>query len=220
MKVALLCALAPRPRLLLMDEPFTGMDVMVKDELVRGLLETAGGEEWTVVIASHDLDELEMLADWVGFINAGAMLVSEPMDRLRRARRRDVAARDVPRDCERGSVNANLGSVVMNNGQALHVMAKDARQHKWLLLGFTAFTALTTLGAVRGEGSSMLGSILWMPALVFGGMLIVATLIQGDSPTSITAFWASRPLIHALCSPRRYRSRCWSWSRFRSRGSW
>jgi ABC-2 type transport system ATP-binding protein len=83
MKVALLCALAPRPKLLLMDEPFTGMDVMVKDELVRGLLETAGGDEWTVVISSHDLDELEMLADWVGFINAGSMLVSEPMERLR-----------------------------------------------------------------------------------------------------------------------------------------
>jgi hypothetical protein len=79
-------------------------------------------------------------------------------------------------------------------GQTLHVMAKDARQHRWLLLGFAAFTALATLGAVRGEGPTMLGSILWMPALVFGGMLIVATLVQGDSPTSIKAFWASRPL--------------------------
>jgi ABC-2 type transport system ATP-binding protein len=33
MKAALLCALAPRPKLLLMDEPFTGMDALVKDEL-------------------------------------------------------------------------------------------------------------------------------------------------------------------------------------------
>jgi ABC-2 type transport system ATP-binding protein len=94
MKVALLCALAPRPRLLLMDEPFTGMDVMVKDELVQGLLETAGSEEWTVVICSHDLAELEMLADWVGFISAGEMLVSEPMDDLRARFKEPVTLRE------------------------------------------------------------------------------------------------------------------------------
>jgi ABC-2 type transport system ATP-binding protein len=94
MKVALLCALAPRPQLLLMDEPFTGMDVMVKDELVQGLLETAGSEEWTIVICSHDLAELEMLADWVGFISAGEMLVSEPMDDLRARFQEPVTLRD------------------------------------------------------------------------------------------------------------------------------
>ena len=94
MKAALLCALAPRPRLLLMDEPFTGMDVLVKDELVQGLLETAGSDEWTVVICSHDLAELEMLADWVGFISAGEMLVSEPMDDLRARFKEPVTLRD------------------------------------------------------------------------------------------------------------------------------
>lgn len=83
MKAALLCALAPRPRLLLMDEPFTGMDVIVKDELVRGLLETSGSEGWTVLICSHDLEELNLLADRVGFIHAGEMLLSETMDDLR-----------------------------------------------------------------------------------------------------------------------------------------
>lgn len=83
MKAALLCALAPRPRLLLMDEPFTGMDALVKDELVRGLLESAGSDGWTLLISSHDLGELELLADWVGLLEHGRMLVSEPMDRLR-----------------------------------------------------------------------------------------------------------------------------------------
>jgi ABC-2 type transport system ATP-binding protein len=83
MKAALLCALASRPRLLLMDEPFTGMDALVKDELVQGLLESAGSEGWSVLICSHDLEELEMLADWVGFISNGEMLLSEPMESLR-----------------------------------------------------------------------------------------------------------------------------------------
>ena len=83
MKAALLCALAPRPKLLLMDEPFTGMDVIVKDDLIRGVLDTAGSEGWTIIIASHDISELETMADWVGIIGDGAMRVSEPMDALR-----------------------------------------------------------------------------------------------------------------------------------------
>ncbi|MEO8564734.1 MAG: ABC transporter ATP-binding protein, partial [bacterium] len=83
MKAALLSALAPRPRLLLMDEPFTGMDAQVKDDLVRGLLDTSGSEGWTVLLCSHDIGELELLADWVGFLQAGSMRISMPMDELR-----------------------------------------------------------------------------------------------------------------------------------------
>ena len=95
MKAALLCALAPRPKLVLMDEPFTGMDALVKDELVRGLLESAGDEGWTVLLSSHDIGELELLADWVGVLDAGQMVISEPMDRLRqRFKRVDVALGD------------------------------------------------------------------------------------------------------------------------------
>ena len=82
MKVSLLCALAPRPRLLLMDEPFTGMDALVKDELVRGLLEASGSEGWTVLLCSHDIGELEALADWVGFLDHGRMRLSETMESL------------------------------------------------------------------------------------------------------------------------------------------
>ncbi|HEY0154881.1 MAG TPA: ABC transporter ATP-binding protein [Longimicrobium sp.] len=93
MKAALLCALAPRPRLLLLDEPFTGMDALVKDELVHGLLESAGEEGWTILVCSHDIAELEMLADWVGFLDRGRLTLSEPMEVLReRLKRVDVVA--------------------------------------------------------------------------------------------------------------------------------
>src|SRR5438067_5396272 len=63
-----------------MDEPFTGLDALVKDELVRGLLASAGSEAWTVLLCSHDIGELELLADWVGFLDDGVMQLSEPMD--------------------------------------------------------------------------------------------------------------------------------------------
>lgn len=91
MKAALLCALAPRPRLVIMDEPFTGMDALVKDELVQGLLDTAAAEGCSVLVCSHDIGELEALADWVGFMDRGRLILSEPMDVLRdRFRRVEV----------------------------------------------------------------------------------------------------------------------------------
>lgn len=83
MKAALLCALAPRPKLLIMDEPFTGIDVVVKDELVRGLLESSGREGWTVIISSHDIGELDLLADSVGILDHGRLVLSDTMDAVR-----------------------------------------------------------------------------------------------------------------------------------------
>ncbi len=83
MKAALLCALAPRPKLIVMDEPFTGMDVAVKDELVRGLLDAASVDGTTVLLCSHDIAEIEALADWVGFLDHGQIRLSAPLDELR-----------------------------------------------------------------------------------------------------------------------------------------
>jgi ABC-2 type transport system ATP-binding protein len=82
MKAALLASLAYRPDLVVLDEPFTGLDPLVRDELVRGLLEVAGERTWTVLISSHDIDDVERLADWVGFIKDGQLLFAEPVAAL------------------------------------------------------------------------------------------------------------------------------------------
>ncbi len=82
MKVALLVTLAPAPAVLLMDEPFTGMDVLTKDEIARGLLDSVARAGTTVLIASHDIAELEPLAEWVGFLEGGRLVVSEPLEAL------------------------------------------------------------------------------------------------------------------------------------------
>jgi ABC-2 type transport system ATP-binding protein len=76
-KAALLTSLAYRPRLLVLDEPFSGLDPLVRDEVIRGMLELTEQENWTVLISSHDIDEVERLADWVGVINGGAMQLAE-----------------------------------------------------------------------------------------------------------------------------------------------
>jgi ABC-2 type transport system ATP-binding protein len=79
MKVALLSSLSYRPRLLVMDEPFGGMDPLVRDELIRAVLELSGEEGWTLFISSHDIDEVERLADWIGILDHGRLHLAEPV---------------------------------------------------------------------------------------------------------------------------------------------
>jgi len=87
-KASLLSSLAYRPRLLVLDEPFTGLDVLVRDDLIRGILELSEQERWTVFVSSHDIDEVERLADWVGIVNAGHLELAEPVAALQARFRR------------------------------------------------------------------------------------------------------------------------------------
>jgi ABC-2 type transport system ATP-binding protein len=80
MKMALVCALPFHPRLLILDEPFAGLDPLVRDELIAGLLQQAG--ELTILISSHELTEIEGLATDVGFLHAGRLMFQEPMSQL------------------------------------------------------------------------------------------------------------------------------------------
>jgi ABC-2 type transport system ATP-binding protein len=88
MKAALLVSLAYRPRLLLLDEPFAGLDPLVREEFIDALLELSRQHNWTMFISSHDIDEVERLADWIGIIDAGRLCLSESLKTLRTRFRR------------------------------------------------------------------------------------------------------------------------------------
>jgi ABC-2 type transport system ATP-binding protein len=91
MKTALLSSLAYRPKLLVLDEPFSGLDPLVRDEFVHGMLEVSQQGDWTIFISSHDIGEVEQLADQVGLIDAGRMDFSESIETLQgRFRRIEV----------------------------------------------------------------------------------------------------------------------------------
>jgi len=103
LKMALASALPFRPRLLILDEPFSGLDALVRDEVVTGFLRQAG--EMSILISSHELDEVERIATHVGFLDAGRLLFQGPLaalyDHARPllvARGRDPAARMSLRD--------------------------------------------------------------------------------------------------------------------------
>lgn len=80
MKVALTAALAFRPHLLILDEPFSGLDVLVRERLLESIAERTA--ECTVLIATHDLSDIESLATHVGYLSEGRLLFSEEMSHL------------------------------------------------------------------------------------------------------------------------------------------
>jgi len=80
MKASLASSLAYRPQLLVLDEPFSGLDPLVREELIEGLLESA--EETTILCSSHDLSEIETLATHIGYMDGGILKFSEEMSSL------------------------------------------------------------------------------------------------------------------------------------------
>jgi ABC-2 type transport system ATP-binding protein len=75
MKTALASTLSFRPKLLVLDEPLTGLDPLARDELMEGLLHQAG--ETTVVLSSHELAEIEHAVTHVGFLDSGSLRFQE-----------------------------------------------------------------------------------------------------------------------------------------------
>lgn len=80
MKTALASSLAYRPRLLVMDEPFSALDSLTRDELIEGLL--ANSEDKSVLISSHDLGELENFASHISYLDRGRLQFSDEMSSL------------------------------------------------------------------------------------------------------------------------------------------
>jgi ABC-2 type transport system ATP-binding protein len=90
MKALLIGALAFRPKLLVLDEPLSGLDPLVRDEVVSGLLQQA--EDTTVLISSHELTEIESFTTHVAFMQSGRLLLQEEIEALR-ARFQSVTVR-------------------------------------------------------------------------------------------------------------------------------
>jgi ABC-2 type transport system ATP-binding protein len=76
-KALLLLVLARCPRLLLLDEPTTGLDPVARAEVLEALAEVLLDEERSVLFSSHQTAEVERLADSISFLHAGRLLASE-----------------------------------------------------------------------------------------------------------------------------------------------
>jgi ABC-2 type transport system ATP-binding protein len=81
LKLALACALSFRPKLLVLDEPFSGLDALTRDEMIGEFLREP--REMSILISSHELDEVERLATHVAFLDEGRLLFQGTLDELR-----------------------------------------------------------------------------------------------------------------------------------------
>ena len=84
-RAGLVVALAHRPELLVLDEPSSGLDPIVRRDILGAVLRTIAHEGRTVLFSSHLLEEVEQVADHVTMIRRGEIVVSAPLQDIKDA---------------------------------------------------------------------------------------------------------------------------------------
>lgn len=82
MKLSIAAALAHKPKLLILDEATSGIDPVLRDEILDIYLEFIQDEEHTILASSHIISDLEKVADYVTFIHEGKIVFCEEKDVL------------------------------------------------------------------------------------------------------------------------------------------
>jgi ABC-2 type transport system ATP-binding protein len=99
-KATLLLILARRPKLLVLDEPTTGLDPVARHEILRELTDVMADEDRSILFSSHNTQDVEQISDRITFIDRGHIIDSMDkeayMDRWRRLRLEIPAGVEVP----------------------------------------------------------------------------------------------------------------------------
>ena len=82
-KVFLLLALSQGAELLILDEPTTALDPVSVDQLLQALIEDALARGCTIFLSSHQLEEIEQIAEHVGVIDRGKLLIESRLDDMK-----------------------------------------------------------------------------------------------------------------------------------------
>ena len=82
-QTALIAAAAHRPELLLLDEPSTGLDAVVRRDILNAIVRAVADDGRTVLFSSHLLDEVELMSDYVFMIDRGRLVLEGTVDDIR-----------------------------------------------------------------------------------------------------------------------------------------
>jgi ABC-2 type transport system ATP-binding protein len=81
-KLSLVLAVSHEPELLILDEPMSGLDPLGREEFLDGVLRTICERGQTVIFSTHSLDDVQRLADTVGILHGGRLLVHRNIEEL------------------------------------------------------------------------------------------------------------------------------------------
>ena len=87
-KLGLLLALSYRPALLVLDEPSSGLDPLVRRDILEAIIRSVAEEGRTVLFSSHLLDEVERVSDHLAMMHRGRVVFSGPLDQVKQGHRR------------------------------------------------------------------------------------------------------------------------------------
>ena len=96
-RIGLLLALAHRPPLLVLDEPSSGLDPVVRRDILGAIIRTVADEGRTVLFSSHLLDEVQRVSDHVAMLHRGQVVLSQPLDDVLQSHHRFVIRFAEPR---------------------------------------------------------------------------------------------------------------------------
>lgn len=82
MKLSIAAALSHHPKLLILDEATSGLDPIIRSEILDVFLDFIQNEEHSILVSSHITSDLEKIADYITFIHDGRVALSEPKDKL------------------------------------------------------------------------------------------------------------------------------------------
>lgn len=104
-QLALMLNLSIGPEILILDEPTSGLDPVIKRKVLDIIIDEVSGNETTVLISSHHLGELERIADHIGIIHEGQILLEDSIDHLKsNVRKIQVAFNNgIPEEIENNS---------------------------------------------------------------------------------------------------------------------
>ncbi|HEY3914175.1 MAG TPA: ABC transporter ATP-binding protein [Verrucomicrobiae bacterium] len=89
-KAGLIAAQAHRPDLLLLDEPSSGLDPIVRRDILEAVIRTVADEGRTVLFSSHLLEEIERVSDYIAMLHLGRLVLCGPLDEIKTQHRRFV----------------------------------------------------------------------------------------------------------------------------------